>query len=137
MSASVSTTKQRIQRAIDFVEAHLYEDLALGVIAEQGGCSPWHFHRLFGAITGETPASYVWKRRLSEICRRLVETRQALVGSSRPRASRSSPSRPTVARRMSPPPTARSSGTRRAGAPMQNSPPETRLICYKFGATSP
>src|SRR5262245_1359800 len=79
MPGTLSATLQRIQRAIDFVEAHLFEDLPLDVIAEQGGCSPWHFHRLFGALTGETPASYVWKRRLSEICRRLVETRHTLV----------------------------------------------------------
>ena len=72
-------TLERIRRAIDFVEAHLFEDLPLAVIAEHGGCSPWHFHRLFAALTGETPATYIWKRRLSEICRRLVETRQPLV----------------------------------------------------------
>jgi AraC family transcriptional regulator len=75
----VSVTLKRIQRAIDFVEAHLFEDLPLGTMAERGGFSPWHFHRLFVALTGETPASYVWKRRLSEICRRLIETNQPLV----------------------------------------------------------
>jgi AraC family transcriptional regulator len=75
----VSDTLERIQRAIDYVEAHLSEELRLAAVAEQGGCSPWHFHRLFVALTGETPATYVWKRRLSEICRRLVETRQPLV----------------------------------------------------------
>jgi AraC family transcriptional regulator len=70
---------QRVQRAIDFIEAHLSADLPLTIIAEQAACSPWHFHRLFTALTGETPASYVWKRRLSEISRRLVETRAPLV----------------------------------------------------------
>jgi AraC family transcriptional regulator len=75
----VSVTLERIQRGIDFVEAHLFEEVPLTAIAERGGSSPWHFHRVFVALTGETPASYVWKRRLSEICRRLVETRQPLV----------------------------------------------------------
>jgi len=75
----VSDTLERIQRAIDFVEARLFEELPLAAIAGHGGCSPWHFHRLFVSLTGETPATYVWKRRLSEICRRLVETRQPLV----------------------------------------------------------
>jgi AraC family transcriptional regulator len=79
MTRAVSDTLQRVQRAIDFVEAHLFEELPLTTIAEHGGCSAWHFHRLFVSLTGETPASYVWKRRLSEICRRLVETRQPLV----------------------------------------------------------
>jgi len=75
----VSDTLERIQRAIDFVEARLFEELPLAAIAGHGGSSPWHFHRLFVSLTGETPATYVWKRRLSEICRRLVETRQPLV----------------------------------------------------------
>jgi AraC family transcriptional regulator len=75
----VSDTLRRVQRAIDFVEAHLFEELPLTAIAERGSCSPWHFHRLFVALTGETPATYVWKRRLSEICRRLIETRHPLV----------------------------------------------------------
>jgi AraC family transcriptional regulator len=69
----VSTTLERLQRGIDFMEARLFDDLPLAAVAERGGWSPWHFHRLFVALTGETPAGYVWKRRLSEICRRLVE----------------------------------------------------------------
>lgn len=75
----MSDTLQRIQRAIDFIETHLFEDLPLTAIADHGGASPWHFHRLFVSLTGETPATYVWKRRLSAICTRLVETRQPLV----------------------------------------------------------
>jgi AraC family transcriptional regulator len=79
MNGPVSVTLKRVQRAIDFVEGNLFEELPLGAIAEQAACSPWHFHRLFVALTGETPASYVWKRRLSEICHRLIETDQPLV----------------------------------------------------------
>lgn len=58
MTWLVSGTLERIQRAIDFVEAHLFEDLPLTAVAERRGCSPWHFHRLFVALTGETPAGY-------------------------------------------------------------------------------
>ena len=75
----MSGTLDRIQRALDFVEAHLFEDIPLAAIARRGECSPWHFHRLFAAVTGETPAAYVWKRRVSEICRRLVDTDQPIV----------------------------------------------------------
>src|SRR5262249_32090896 len=78
-TAVVTDTLERIQRVVDFMEAHLFEDLPLAAIADQGACSPWHFHRMFQSPTGETPAGYVWKRRLSEICRRLIETRQRLV----------------------------------------------------------
>jgi AraC family transcriptional regulator len=75
----VSGTLDLLQRALDFVEADLFAPLPLAAIAERGGYSPWHFHRTFTALTGVTPATYVWKRRLSEICRRLVETDQPIV----------------------------------------------------------
>jgi AraC family transcriptional regulator len=48
-------------------------------MAKAAAFSAWHFHRLFVALTGETPASYVRKRRLSEICRRLIDTDEAIV----------------------------------------------------------
>ena len=75
----MTDTLDRIERALVFVEAHLFEKVPLAALAEHVGSSPWHFHRLFTALTGETPAAYVWKRRMSEICRRLVETEQPLV----------------------------------------------------------
>src|SRR5262245_26312529 len=78
-TGAVSDTLDRIQRAIDFVEAHLFTELTLGAMAERAACSPWHFHRTFVALTGDTPATYVRRRRLSEISRRLVETEQPLV----------------------------------------------------------
>ena len=75
----MTDTLERVQRVVDFIEVHLFEDLPLATIAGQGECSPWHLHRVFQSLTGETPATYVWKRRLSEICRRLIETKQPLV----------------------------------------------------------
>lgn len=71
--------RERIRCAIDFVEERLFQELPLAAIAEHIGCSPWHFHRVFVSMTGDTPATYVWKRRVSEICRRLIETREPLV----------------------------------------------------------
>jgi AraC family transcriptional regulator len=68
----------RIQRALDYIESHLFEELPLDVIAAQATSSPWHFHRQFVALTGETPAGYTWKRRLSEACRRLLLTNEPL-----------------------------------------------------------
>jgi len=75
----MNDTLARLTRAIDFVEARLFDDLPLATIARSAACSPWHFHRLFAGLTGETPAGYVRKRRRTEICRRLVETKQPLV----------------------------------------------------------
>jgi AraC family transcriptional regulator len=75
----LNDTLARIECGIAFMEAHLFERPTLAAVAERSAISPWHFHRVFVALTGETPAGYVWKRQLAEICRRLVETRQPLV----------------------------------------------------------
>jgi AraC family transcriptional regulator len=74
----MTETVERIGRGIAFIEAHLFERPSLAAIAERSRTSPWHFHRVFVALTGETPATYTWKRQLAEICRRLVETSQPL-----------------------------------------------------------
>lgn len=69
----------RIQRALDLVEAQLFDDLSLEAIASAAAFSPYHFHRLFVALTGETPQSYVRRRRIAEICSRLADTDQPIV----------------------------------------------------------
>src|SRR5262249_18253254 len=75
----MNDTLVRLQRAIEFVEARLFEDLPLVTIARAAPSSPWHFHRLFTPRTRATQPSYVRKRRLADICRRLVETKEPLV----------------------------------------------------------
>lgn len=69
----------RLRGGLAFIESRLFARPTLAEIAGSAGLSPWHFHRVFAALTGETPASYVWKRQLTEICRRLVETRDPIV----------------------------------------------------------
>lgn len=75
----VNDALDHIQRGIDFIEAHLFERPSLAAIAGHAGASPWHFHRVFTAITGETPAGYLWKRQVACACERLVATEQPLV----------------------------------------------------------
>ena len=43
----------RIHRVIDHIEAHLGEDLSVDMLARVGCFSPYHFHRVFGAVVGE------------------------------------------------------------------------------------
>jgi AraC family transcriptional regulator len=56
---------RRLQRAIDYVDAHLGEDLTLTALADVAEMSPWHFARMFKAATGEPPHRYVTARRLA------------------------------------------------------------------------
>ena len=44
----------RINAVIGHVREHLNEDLSLDGLAKVANFSPFHFHRLFKSITGET-----------------------------------------------------------------------------------
>lgn len=71
----MNDTPERIGRALGVVEARLFdESLRASDLARAAAFSPWHFHRVFQALTGVTPAGYVRKRRFAEICRRLCTT---------------------------------------------------------------
>lgn len=60
----------RVQRAIDYIEENLREELSIEKIAKVACFSMWHFQRIFCATVGEPCKEYVRKRRLS---RALVE----------------------------------------------------------------
>ena len=62
----------RINRVIDHIDAHLDAPLDLQVLADVAHFSPWHFHRVFQAFTGETLAERVRRRRLEIAALRLL-----------------------------------------------------------------
>jgi len=74
----VESTVAQIERALAHIEAHLDEPIALRDVARAAAMSPWHFHRVFTALIGETPAGYVRRRRLGEGCRRLGCTEEPI-----------------------------------------------------------
>lgn len=45
----------------------------LGELAAQAGLSPWHFHRVFKAVTGLTPRSYANARRAEKVREQLIQ----------------------------------------------------------------
>lgn len=55
---------ERVNRAIDHVVSHLAEPLSLNAIARAAHISPFHFHRVFQALVGETPTEFVKRLRL-------------------------------------------------------------------------
>jgi AraC family transcriptional regulator len=63
-----------INRVVDHIDAHLAEPLDLETLARVAHFSPWHFHRLFQALTGETLADRVRRRRLETAAARLLAT---------------------------------------------------------------
>ncbi len=54
-----------IQKAIDYIEDNLEQDINYEKIARYIGMSSFYFHRIFSAIVGISPAEYIRNRRLT------------------------------------------------------------------------
>ena len=67
----------RIHRAQDFIEKHLDQPLSLEEIAQAAHFSPFHFHRVYHAMTGETIYQFILRIRLeraaSNLCQRATD----------------------------------------------------------------
>lgn len=66
MSEARAAYEIRINEVINFVEAHYGDRLLLGQLADVAHFSPFHFHRIFSAFTGETPHAYLTRIRLEK-----------------------------------------------------------------------
>ena len=56
---------QSIQKAIDYMEANMLENISYEDAARHLHMSNYHFHRLFSMLTGMTANEYIRSRRLS------------------------------------------------------------------------
>ncbi len=56
----------RINKVIDYIEDRLTEPLSLEQIGEISEFSPYHFHRIFKAIIGETLNSFIQRLRIEK-----------------------------------------------------------------------
>jgi AraC family transcriptional regulator len=57
---------QRVNLAVDHLLGHLSEPLRLRDLARVAMLSPFHFHRVFQALIGSTPAEFVQRLRLEK-----------------------------------------------------------------------
>jgi AraC family transcriptional regulator len=64
--ASQLDYEQRVNRVIDHVRAHLAEEVSLATLARVAAFSPFHFHRVFRAVTGETLFGFIQRQRLEK-----------------------------------------------------------------------
>lgn len=55
---------ERVNRVLDYIGQHLDGDLSLSRLSEVACFSPFHFHRIFQAVTGETLNGHVRRVRL-------------------------------------------------------------------------
>jgi len=62
----------RINRVLDYIDGHLDGDLSLEMLAGVAAFSPFHFHRIFRAMTGETLARFIQRLRVERAANQLV-----------------------------------------------------------------
>ncbi|MCT4663737.1 MAG: AraC family transcriptional regulator [Flavobacteriales bacterium] len=72
---------KRINEVFTYIEEHLQEDLSLEKIARKALFSPFHFHRIFKIIVGETLNEYITRKRLQKAANRLIHDKNLLVAS--------------------------------------------------------
>jgi AraC family transcriptional regulator len=56
----------QIQRAVDYIEDHLNDELEVDSIAKVAGFSKWHFQMVFSSSVGDSLKSYIRGRRLTK-----------------------------------------------------------------------
>lgn len=64
--------KKRIDAVVQYIDANLDKKISLADIAKVSNFSPYHFHRIFTGILGETINDYVARRRLERAVNLLI-----------------------------------------------------------------
>ena len=64
---------ERVNASIDFIEKNLAEDLNLEQIAAVAHFSPFHFHRVFSLLVGETLSRFINRLRMERAATILVQ----------------------------------------------------------------
>lgn len=62
---------QRLTPVIRYLEQHYAEPVNLQRVAEMANLSPYHFHRIFKAVTGETLANFIRRLKLQNAAQTL------------------------------------------------------------------
>lgn len=68
-----------LEKAIQYIENHLLEEIDLSFVAKEAGYSLYHFHRIFKMATGDSIKDYIRKRRMTEAAKELAYTDTAVV----------------------------------------------------------
>lgn len=71
---TVAEHQESITRVMLFIQARLDEPPSLDEVAEVAAFSPYHFHRLFTAYTGESLSTFIRRLRLERAANRLRQT---------------------------------------------------------------
>lgn len=58
--------KIRIVKTIQYIDSHIDADLSLEKVSEVSAYSPFHFHRIFKLVTGETLQNYITRKKIEK-----------------------------------------------------------------------
>src|SRR5438552_3450011 len=75
-SRTEETYKERVLRVLLYIQQHLDETIELDELARVAHFSPYHFHRLFRGMVGESVMEHVRRLRLERAAHRLKFTDQ-------------------------------------------------------------
>jgi AraC family transcriptional regulator len=67
------TNREIIVQTLEWMEAHLHEDLTVTALSQRAGYSLYHFIRLFQGVIGYTPKEYIMRRKLTEAAKELLD----------------------------------------------------------------
>jgi AraC family transcriptional regulator len=74
---------ERLSRVAAYIYAHLDDELDLNSLAEVAYLSPYHFHRIYRAVRGETVTTTVRRLRLHRAASQLVQSTRSVEEISR------------------------------------------------------
>ena len=68
-----------IQKAIDYIEVNLDKDINFDIVAKEVGMSAFYFHRIFSAVVGVSPTTYIRNRRLTVAAQEISKNNENIV----------------------------------------------------------
>ncbi|GAB0166915.1 AraC family transcriptional regulator [Lysinibacillus sp. CTST325] len=70
---------ESIQKAINYIEEHLLDDITMEQIVREVNSSVFHFQRTFSILTDMSIADYIRRRRLTLAAQELINTEQKVI----------------------------------------------------------
>ncbi len=68
-----------MQKAIDFIENNLDKDINFEIVAKEVGMSAFYFHRIFSAVIGISPTTYIRNRRLTVAAQEISKNNKSIL----------------------------------------------------------
>ena len=62
---------ERVNRVLEYIDQNLHAELRLEVLARVANFSPYHIHRIFQAVVGESAQNHIKQIRLAAAARKL------------------------------------------------------------------